>query len=57
MAKYECKNCNYKTNHKANFEAHLNRKIRCNKNKLHKNIKETNNYTCRKVLFMDALHP
>ena len=48
MAKFECKKCTYKTNHKAKFDAHLNRKIPCNKLNVNKNIKLNNVHYCEK---------
>src|ERR1700757_1411934 len=48
MVKFECTNCSYKTNHKAKFDAHINRKIPCNKYNTHKNIKTNNTFYCEK---------
>uniref|UniRef100_A0A6C0LQL5 C2H2-type domain-containing protein n=1 Tax=viral metagenome TaxID=1070528 RepID=A0A6C0LQL5_9ZZZZ len=46
MAKFECNNCTYKTNHQSKFDQHLNRKIPCVKNNLHKNVKKIDTYSC-----------
>ncbi len=46
IARFECDNCPYKTNHKGKFDAHLSKIIPCNKYRLNKNVKEIENYYC-----------
>ena len=47
MHKYKCERCGYSTNRKYSIDKHLNRRKKCNPNKLHGNIKLNENLDCK----------
>ena len=47
MVQYKCDICGYQTNNKTHYEDHINKKIPCNPNKLHKLIKNNIVHHCK----------
>jgi len=46
MTKYQCDNCEYASNSKRSYEAHINRIFPCSPNNLHKNTKQVKDIKC-----------